>query len=71
MQRKCHLARSRQLLHPLGIDTRKCIADPNAGKWLLFYVLGPVVGAVLAAVSYHYMFILPGKRGVEGMEPVG
>ena len=44
---------------------------PNAGKWLLFYVLGPVVGAVLAAVSYLYMFILPGKRGVEGMEPVG
>ena len=44
---------------------------PNAGKWLLFYVLGPVVGAVLAAVSYLYMFILPGKRGVEGLEPVG
>ena len=44
---------------------------PNAGKWLLFYVLGPVVGAVLASVSYLYMFILPGKRGVEGLEPVG
>ena len=44
---------------------------PGAGKWLLFYVLGPVVGAVLAAVSYLYMFILPGKKGVEGMQPVG
>jgi glycerol uptake facilitator protein len=44
---------------------------PNAGKWLLFYVLGPVVGAVAAAVGYFYMFILPGKKGVEGMEPVG
>lgn len=44
---------------------------PNAGKWLLYFVLGPVVGAVLAAVSYQYMFILPGRRGTEGMEPVG
>jgi MIP family channel proteins len=44
---------------------------PDAGKWLLTYALAPVVGGVLAAVSYHYMFILPGKKGVEGMEPVG
>jgi MIP family channel proteins len=45
--------------------------DPSAGKWLLFYVLGPAVGGVAAAVIYFYMFILPGKRGVEGMQPVG
>jgi MIP family channel proteins len=44
---------------------------PGAGKWLLVYVLGPVAGGVLAAVSYHLMFILPGKKGLEGMEPVG
>ena len=44
---------------------------PDAGKWLLLYVLGPCVGAVLAALTYFYMFILPGKKGVEGMEPVG
>jgi hypothetical protein len=29
------------------------------------------VGAVAAAVGYFYLFILPGKKGVEGMEPVG
>jgi MIP family channel proteins len=45
--------------------------DPNAFKWLLLYVLGPAVGAVSAAVGYFYLFILPGKKGMEGMEPVG
>jgi MIP family channel proteins len=44
---------------------------PGAGKWLLTYVLGPGVGAVAAAVAYSYMFILPGKKGLEGMQPVG
>jgi glycerol uptake facilitator protein len=44
---------------------------PGAGKWLLVYVLGPAVGAVAASLGYHYMFILPGKKGLEGMEPVG
>ena len=44
---------------------------PDAGKWILTYVVGPGVGAVLAAVTYHYMFILPGKKGVAGMQPVG
>jgi len=41
------------------------------GHWIVVYALGPVVGAVLAAVSYSYMFILPGKKGPAGMEPVG
>jgi glycerol uptake facilitator protein len=45
--------------------------DPNALKWLLIYVVGPAVGGVAAAVTYFYMFILPGKKGLEGMEPVG
>jgi hypothetical protein len=26
---------------------------------------------VAAAFAYHSMFILPGKKGVEGMTPVG
>jgi glycerol uptake facilitator protein len=45
--------------------------DPNAIKWILLYVLSPCVGALAAAVGYFYMFLLPGKKGVEGMEPVG
>jgi MIP family channel proteins len=45
--------------------------DPNGIKWVLLYVVAPAVGAVVAAVGYHYMFILPGKKGVEGLEPVG
>jgi glycerol uptake facilitator protein len=43
----------------------------GGGKWLLVYVLAPAVGGVIAAIGYHYMFILPGKKGVEGLEPVG
>jgi MIP family channel proteins len=45
--------------------------SPDAGKWLLTYVLAPCVGAAAAAVAYHTMFILPGKKGAEGMQPVG
>ncbi len=44
---------------------------PDAGKWILTYVVGPGVGGVLAALVYLYLFVLPGKRGVEGMQPVG
>ena len=44
---------------------------PDAGTWILTYVVGPGVGGDLAAVAYHYMFILPGKKGLEGMAPVG
>ena len=29
------------------------------------------VGAVVAALLYTYVFTSPGKKGVEGMEPVG
>ena len=45
--------------------------DPNAGKWLLAYVLAPLIGAVLAAFVYMQMFVLPGKKGPFGMGPVG
>ena len=45
--------------------------DPSAGKWILAYILAPVVGALLAAFIYMQMFVLPGKKGPFGMEPVG
>lgn len=43
----------------------------GAGDFLVAYVLGPVIGALLAAGIYFYMFILPGKKEPGGMEPVG
>jgi glycerol uptake facilitator protein len=46
--------------HFEGIDT-----------FIVAYVLGPVVGALLAASVYFYLFILPGRKGPGGMEPVG
>jgi glycerol uptake facilitator len=39
--------------------------------FLVAYVLGPLVGALLAASVYFYLFILPGRKGPGGMEPVG
>lgn len=44
---------------------------PSAIKWILTYVVAAAVGGVAAAFAYHSMFILPGKKGVEGMTPVG
>jgi glycerol uptake facilitator protein len=43
----------------------------GAGTWLLVWVLGPLVGALLAAFVYVQMFILPGRKDAEGLEPVG
>jgi glycerol uptake facilitator protein len=43
-----------------GIDT-----------FLLVYVVGPCVGALIAAILYFAIFIAPGKRGVGGLEPIG
>jgi glycerol uptake facilitator-like aquaporin len=43
----------------------------GAGTWLLVWVLAPIIGALLAAFVYFQMFILPGKKGDEGLEPVG
>jgi glycerol uptake facilitator protein len=45
--------------------------SPDAIKWILTYAVGPCVGAAAAALAYHSMFILPGKKGAEGMTPVG
>ena len=43
----------------------------GAGKFLLVYVLAPLIGALLAAFIYMQMFVLPGKKGLFGMGPVG
>jgi glycerol uptake facilitator protein len=45
--------------------------DGGTGKWILAFVVAPLLGGALAAVSYHQLFILPGKKGIEGMGPVG
>jgi MIP family channel proteins len=41
------------------------------GDFVLAYVLAPVVGALVAAIAYFNLFITPGAKGPEGMEPVG
>ncbi len=43
----------------------------GADTFLVVYVVGPVVGALVAAVLYFQIFIAPGKKGVGGVEPVG
>src|SRR5215208_21450 len=43
----------------------------GAGTWILIWVIGPLIGALLAAFIYFQMFILPGRKGEVGMEPVG
>jgi MIP family channel proteins len=46
-------------------------ADVNAFEWILVWVIGPALGALLAAFLYFQTMILPGRKGAEGMEPVG
>jgi glycerol uptake facilitator len=46
-------------------------AFDGGGRFLLVYVVAPVIGGVLAAFAYMRMFILPGKKGPLGMGPVG
>ena len=43
----------------------------GTGTWILIWVVAPVLGAVLAAFAYLQTIILPGRKGREGMEPVG
>jgi MIP family channel proteins len=43
----------------------------GAGDFTIVYVLAPVIGGVLAALVYTYVFTTPGKKGLRGMEPVG
>ena len=48
-----------------------------SGEWggfddfVFTYVLAPVIGAILAALVYFRMVIVPGKKEAGGMEPVG
>jgi MIP family channel proteins len=41
------------------------------GHFVWVYTVGPIVGAIVAALLYTYVFTTPGKKGVRGMEPVG
>ena len=43
----------------------------GAGKFILVYVLAPVIGALVAAFLYGVLIEAPGKRDVGGAEPVG
>jgi glycerol uptake facilitator protein len=43
----------------------------GAADFLLVYVLGPVVGALVAGFAYFTLVMMPGKKGVGGVEPVG
>jgi MIP family channel proteins len=46
-------------------------AFEGADTFLLVYCVGPLVGALAAAVLYLLVFVTPGKKGVGGAEPVG
>jgi MIP family channel proteins len=41
------------------------------GHFVWCYAVAPVAGGVIAALLYTYVFTTPGKKGVQGMEPVG
>jgi MIP family channel proteins len=41
------------------------------GKFLLVYVLGPLIGATVAVILYLRILTEPGAKGVGGAEPVG
>jgi MIP family channel proteins len=41
------------------------------GRFLLAYVLAPILGGLVAAVVYFRIFLARGPKGLEGMEPVG
>jgi MIP family channel proteins len=43
----------------------------GAGKFLLVYVAGPLIGALVAAVLYGILYETPGAREPGGAEPVG
>jgi MIP family channel proteins len=48
-----------------------------SGEWggfdtfVIVYVIGPVIGALVAAFVFFQIFMAPGKKGLEGAEPVG
>jgi MIP family channel proteins len=46
-------------------------AFDGVGHFVWVYTVAPIAGGVIAALLYTYVFTTPGKKGVEGMEPVG
>jgi MIP family channel proteins len=46
-------------------------AGAGTGRFIVIYIVAPIVGAALASLAYAYLFTTPGKKGVQGMEPVG
>lgn len=45
-----------------------------SGEWddfFIVYLIGPLIGAVVASFLYFSVFIQPGKKGEAGMGPVG
>jgi glycerol uptake facilitator protein len=45
-----------------------------SGEWddfFIVYLIGPLIGAVVASFLYFYVFVQAGKKGEAGMEPVG
>jgi glycerol uptake facilitator protein len=43
----------------------------GTGRFAVVYIIAPIIGGVIAAVAYTFVFTTPGKKGLEGMEPVG
>lgn len=46
-------------------------AFDGIGHFVWVYAVAPAIGAIVAALLYTYVFTTPGKKGVEGLEPVG
>jgi glycerol uptake facilitator len=45
-----------------------------SGEWddfFIVYLIGPLIGALVASFLYFSVFVQPGKKGERGMEPVG
>jgi MIP family channel proteins len=43
----------------------------GVGHFVWVYAVAPVIGGVVAALLYTYVFTTRGKKGIAGMEPVG
>ena len=46
-------------------------AFDGVGHFVWVYTVAPIVGAVVAVLLYTFVFTTQGKKGVEGLEPVG
>jgi MIP family channel proteins len=43
----------------------------GVGHFVWAFTVAPIIGGVVAALLYTYVFTTPGKKGVVGLEPVG